>query len=93
MSSTTDKAEKNRIKEGIKLFLEKHIYICKTWGCLSKADKDSILNMIAEGKGVMPYEKITDIHSLTKVVPEDDFFKHTEFYSSLKQKQYFFRRI
>ena len=41
--------------------------------------------MIAEGKGVMPYEKITDIHSLSEIVPEDDFFKHTEFHSSLKQ--------
>ena len=85
LSSTADKAEKSRTKEGIKSFLEKHIYFCKTWGCLSKADKDSILNMIAKGKGVMPYEKITDIHSLSKIAPEDDFFKHTEFYSSLKQ--------
>ena len=33
----------------------------------------------------MPYEKITDIHSLSEVAPEDDFFKHKEFYSSLKQ--------
>ena len=41
--------------------------------------------MIAEGKGVMPYEKIIDIHSLSEVAPEHDFFKHTEFYSSLKQ--------
>ena len=85
LSSTTDKAEKSTIKEGIKSFLEKQVYFCKTWGCLSKADKDSILNMIAEGKAVMPYEKITDIHSLSEVAPEDDFFKHTKFYSSLKQ--------
>ena len=41
--------------------------------------------MIAEGKGVMTYEKITDIYSLSEIVPEDDFFKHTECYSSLKQ--------
>ena len=47
--------------------------------------KESILNMIAEGKGVMPYEKITDIHSLSEIVPEDDFFKHTEFYNNLKR--------
>ena len=85
LSSTTDKTEKGKIKEGIQSFLEKHVYFCKAWDCLSKEDKDSILNMIAEGKGVMPYEKITDIHSLSKIVPEDDFFKHTEFYSSLKQ--------
>ena len=85
LSSTMDKTEKNKIEEGIQSFLKKHVYFCKTWHCLSKEDKDNILNMIAEGKGVMPYEKITDIHSLSEIVPEDDFFKHKEFYSSLKQ--------
>ena len=85
LSSTTDKNEKDKIKDVIKSFLEEHVRFCKTWGCLSTKDKESIFNMIAEGKGVMPYEKITDIHSLSEIVPEDDFFKHTEFYSSLKQ--------
>ena len=85
LSSTADKNEKDKIKDVIKSFLEKHAYFYKTWGCLWTKDKESILNMIAEGKGVMPYEKITDIHSLSEIVPEDDFFKHTEFYSSLKQ--------
>ena len=85
LSSTTDKNEKDKIKDVTKSFLEKHVYFCKTWGCLLTKDKESILNMIAEGKGVMPYEKINDIHSLSEIVPEDDFFKHTEFYSSLKQ--------
>ena len=84
LSSTTDKNEKDKVKDVIKSFLEKH-HFYKTWGCLSTKDKESILNMIAEGKGVMPYEKITDIHSLSEIVPKHDFFKHTEFYSSLKQ--------
>ena len=32
----------------------------------------------------MPYEKITDINSL-EIAPDESFFKHTEFYSSLNQ--------
>ena len=49
-------------------------------------DKDKILDLIAEGKGVMPYEKVLNANSLlTK--PEEDFFSHTEFYSSLKQSK------
>ena len=40
--------------------------------------------MIAEGKGVVPYEKISTINSLLSK-PEKDFYEHTEFYSSLKQ--------
>ena len=49
-----------------------------------KKDKETILNLIAEGKGVMPYEKIITINSLCER-PEKEFYEHTEFYSGLKQ--------
>ena len=32
----------------------------------------------------MPYEKIVNINSL-EIAPDESFFKHTEFYSSLNQ--------
>ena len=85
LSSTADETEKSRIKKSAQSFLLKQRYFSTVWPTLIKQDQDKILDMIAEGKGVMPYEKITDIYSL-KITPADgSFFTHTEFYSSLKQ--------
>ena len=54
------------------------------WQGLAKQDQEKILDMIAKGKGVMPYELIEDINSL-EITPDKGFFTYTEFYSSLKQ--------
>ena len=43
-----------------------------------------ILDIIAEGKGVIPYELIENINSLD-IKLDEGFFAYTEFYSSLKQ--------
>ena len=54
------------------------------FGELNIVHKENILNIIPDGKGIIPYEKIIDMNSLD-IAPERDFFKLTEFYSSLKQ--------
>ena len=65
-------------------FLNEHQYFNQIWPAVEKSDKEKILNIIESGKGVMPYEKIRNIESLDSV-PQNEFFDHTEFYSSLKQ--------
>ena len=84
LASTTDNEEKQNIKAAAEEFIKKHIYFGKVWPILEKNDREKILEMIAEGKGVMSYEKISTINSLLSK-PEKDFYEHTEFYSILKQ--------
>ena len=48
--------------------------------------KEKILNIIAEGKGIISYKKIVDVNSLA-ITPENGiFFEKIEIYSDLKQK-------
>ena len=61
LTSTTDDKEKGSIRKLIEQFLTEHIYFGKVWQILEKKDKETTLNLIAEGKGVMPYEKIVTI--------------------------------
>ena len=84
LTSTTDDEEKTNIKIVVKDFINKHSYFGNVWGTLEEKDKDKILDLIAEGKGVMPYEKIVTFESLSKKT-EKEFYEHTEFYSSLKE--------
>ena len=48
--------------------------------------KSKILEIIAEGKGIIPYENIVDINSMFLTPENDVFFEKSEFYSDLKQK-------
>ena len=80
MALTADKFEKSFIKKNIQQFFENNNYFNQVWKSLKQENRDKIL----EGKGVMPYEKVLDVKSLLSK-PEQDFYDHTEFYSSLKQ--------
>ena len=84
LAATANDNEKNNIKKLTQQFLEKHSYCKFIWQTLEEQSKDKILDLVAEGKGVMPYEKVIDINSLSKS-PDQKFFTHTEFYSILKQ--------
>ena len=84
LAATAGESEKSKIKSSVKSFLSKHEYFSTVWQSLIEKDQNKILDIIAEGKGAMPYEKITDINSL-EIAPDETFFKHTEFYSSLNQ--------
>ena len=57
LASTTDDKEKQNVKTAANQFINKHIYVGKVWANLTEKDREKILEMIAEGKGVMPYEK------------------------------------
>ena len=64
LASTTGNEEKQNIKTAAEEFIKKHIYFGKVWPILEKNDREKILEMIAEGKGVMSYENISTINSL-----------------------------
>ena len=84
LASTADDNEKNNIRKNTQQFFEKHNYFNQAWKTLKPKDKEKILNLVAERKGVMPYEKVVNANSLL-CKPEQDFYSHTEFCSSLKQ--------
>ena len=44
------------------------------------------LDIKDDGKGIIPYEKIVDINSMSLTPENGIFFEKSEFYSDLKQK-------
>ena len=44
-----------------------------------------VLDYLASGEGMIPYQMITEFSSL-EIKPKDDFFEKKDFYSSLKEK-------
>ena len=52
---------------------------------LNDQEKKWVLDYLASGKGMIPYQMITTFDSLN-IHPETHFFKHEDFYSSLKEK-------
>ena len=65
-------------------FLNEDYYFSTIWPYLSFKKKEKILDIIAEGKGVIPYELIVDMQSFF-IKPENNFWEKTEFFSELKQ--------
>ena len=66
-------------------FLNSHYYFSTIWPFLPSHKKDKILDIIVEGKGVIPYEIIVDMKSFF-IKPEGIFWEKSEFFSELKQK-------
>ena len=50
---------------------------------LSEEDENWILEYLASGKGMIPYQMITDFNSF-EIMPKDEFFEYDDFYSCLK---------
>ena len=84
MSSTLTEEEKNAVKKLTEKCLNQHYYLFTIWPYLSIQKKDKILEIIPEGKGIMPYEIIVDKESFF-INPDCDFWEKTDFFSELKQ--------
>ena len=54
---------------------------------LNDENEKWVLDYLASGKGMIPYQKIADFDSLN-IHPDsnEEFFKHEDFYSTLKEK-------
>ena len=76
--SMTDIERKNVRKICRKFLAEKLMF-------LNDEDEKWVLDYLASVKGMIPYQMITTFDSLN-ICPETDFFKHEDFYSSLKEK-------
>ena len=76
LTSTTDEKEKENIKTVVKQFISKHSYFENVWRMLEEKDKDKILDLIAEGIGVMPYEPY-DAHLIASYKNQRNNFTNT----------------
>ena len=85
LTSTLTENEKKSVKTLALQFLNQHYYFGEIWKFSSDAQKTRILDIISEGKGIIPYEKIVNMNSLF-CSPERTFFEKTGFFSELKQK-------
>ena len=56
--------EKNSVKHLTKQFFNQHSYFYEVWKYLGESPPKKILEIIAEGKGIIPYEKIVDMNSM-----------------------------
>ena len=65
------------MKQLTKKNLSYHHYVQEVWYFLGNEQKRQVLDIIADGKGIIPYEKIIDLNSLT---PENRHsFEKTKF--------------
>ena len=88
LSETLSDEEKENVKQLTVQFLTTHDYFSTVWRTLTSNQKNRVIEIIVSGKGVIPYEKIETIESLSFVKPEDGiFFSKDEFFSSLKGKE------
>ena len=84
LSSTLTVEEKIAVKKLTEKFLNEHFYFSTVWPYLNFKKKEKILEIISEGKGIIPYEIIVDME-LFFVKPENDFWGKSEFFSELKE--------
>ena len=73
LSATLSIDEKLAVKKVAEQFIDQHDYFSEVWKCLGPQQKEKSLDIIAEGKGIIPYEKIVDVNS-TSLTEENGFF-------------------
>ena len=86
LAATRSEDEKNSVKQLTKQISNQHPYFSEVWKYLGNSQKNKVLGTIAEGKGIIPYEKIVDMNSIFLTLENDVFFEKSEFYSDYKRK-------
>ena len=84
LSSTLIAKEKIAVKKLAEKFLNEHFYFSTVWSYLSLKKKEKILEIVSEGKGIIPYEIIVNMESFF-IKPENALWEKTDFFSELKQ--------
>ena len=73
LASTLSDKEKSAVKKVAEQFLKQHDHFSEIWRYLGPSQKDKILNIIADGKGIIPSEKIVTMNRFF-IVPENNPF-------------------
>ena len=84
LSCTLSEEEKAAFKKLTEQFFNQHHYFSNIWVFLYSEKKKKILEIVSEGKGIIPYELTIGMESFF-LTPEKDFWEKMEFFSNLKQ--------
>ena len=74
LAATLSEDEKNSVKHLTKQFFNQHSYFSEVQKYLDDSQKNKILVTIAEGKGIIPYEKIVNMNSMFVTPEKNDVF-------------------
>ena len=84
LSETLSDAEKSNIAKLTEQFIITHSYFSGVWEQLHFSEKKKVIDIIVSGKGIIPYQKVETIKSLSSKPEDGVFFTRDEFFSSLK---------
>ena len=88
LAATLDPIEREHIEKLTIQFLTTHSYFYKVWKERTDNQKKILLEIIVNGKGVIPYEKVVSIHSLSIILEDGFFYFREEFFSILRVVQW-----
>ena len=86
LSETMSDEEKSRVAKLAEQFIATHSYFSSVWNEMHFSQRKKIIDIVVSGKGIIPYEKIETIKSLSLKPENGIFFTKDEFYSSLKDE-------
>ena len=84
LSETMSDLEKTNIAKLTEQFIATHSYFSGVWKHMQFSEKKKVIDIIVSGKGIIPYEKVETINSLSCKPENGMFFTRDEFFSSLK---------
>ena len=84
LARTLSEEEKAAVKKLTEQFFNQHHYFSNVWAFLNSEKMKKNLEIVSEGKEIIPYELIISMDSFF-LMPEKYFWEKTEFYSNLKQ--------
>ena len=87
LSETMSDLEKSRVGKLVQQFIATHSYFSIVWNDMDFLQKNKVIDIVVSGKGIIPYEKIETIESLSRKPEDGVFFSKDEFYSTLKAEQ------
>ena len=78
LASTLSDEEKISVKKLTEQFFNQHHYFCKVWSLFKSQKNEKVLQILSEGKRVIPYELIINMDSFFQT-PENEFWEKTFF--------------
>ena len=87
LAATLSVDEKFAVKEAAEQFIRSHDYFSEVCKYLGPPQKEKILNIVADGKGIIPYEKIVDTNSMSLTLENSIFLRQVNFTATLSKSQ------
>ena len=84
LARTLTEEGKGAIKNLTEQFFNQHHFFSNIWVLLNSEKKKKGLEVVSEGKDIIPYELIIGMESFF-LMPEKNFWEKTDFFSDLKQ--------